>query len=345
MTKIALVGEAWGDEELRGFQQFKVPTPFVGAAGKELDRLLEDAGISRRECFVTNVLNLHPPQNKLEFLCLSKKEVGSGYHLSPIKQGKYLRQEYLPELDRLKEELLRVRPNVVVALGNTACWALLRNSGITKLRGTVCESAIIPGLKVLPTYHPSAILHQYELRAVTVIDLIKAKRESNFPEINVFPREIHVAEDLVDLCHIERLYCEDDRETSLDIETLNHQISCIGFSHDITRAHVIPFIHLGRPGGNYWQDPTLERHAWLTTAAICRSNSAKIGQNGLFDLTHLLQTYGISVPRYSEDTMLLHHALQPELPKSLGFLGSVYCNERAWKNLRPKYSEKLKRDE
>lgn len=345
MTTIALVGEAWGGEEARGFQQFGIPTPFVGPAGKELDRLLEDAGLHRRDCYVTNVLNLHPQENKLESLCLSKKEVGAGYRLPALKQGKYLAPKYLPELDRLKEELLRVRPNLVVALGNTACWALLRNSGITKLRGTVCESTLVPGLKVLPTYHPSAILHQYELRAVTVIDLIKAKRESGFPEINVFPREIHVAEDTYDLHEIEQIYCYDQRETSLDIETLHHQISCIGFSHDITRAHVIPFIHLGRPGGNYWDTAGKERLAWLTVKAICASNSAKIGQNGLFDLTHLWQTYGISIPKYSEDTMLLHHALQPELPKSLGFLGSVYCNERAWKNLRPKYSEKLKRDE
>jgi hypothetical protein len=44
------------------------------------------------------------------------------------------------------------------------------------------------------------------------------------------------------------------------------------------------------------------------------------------------------------DTMLLHHAMYPELPKSLGFLGSIYTNESAWKLMRQD-SEELKRDE
>jgi hypothetical protein len=46
---------------------------------------------------------------------------------------------------------------------------------------------------------------------------------------------------------------------------------------------------------------------------------------------HLWRTMGIPVPFASDDTMLLHHALQPELDKGLAFLGSIYTNEAAWK--------------
>ena len=52
-----LVGEAWGEQE--EYQR----TPFVGASGAELNRMLHEAGIMRSECFVTNLVNARPPSN------------------------------------------------------------------------------------------------------------------------------------------------------------------------------------------------------------------------------------------------------------------------------------------
>jgi DNA polymerase I-like protein with 3'-5' exonuclease and polymerase domains len=77
--------------------------------------------------------------------------------------------------------------------------------------------------------------------------------------------------------------------------------------------------------------------------ALLESEIPKVFQNGMFDINYLTRA-GIYVRNCAHDTMLLHHVLYPELPKGLGFLGSIYSNESAWKLLR-KHGEELKRDE
>jgi hypothetical protein len=69
---------------------------------------------------------------------------------------------------------------------------------------------------------------------------------------------------------------------------------------------------------------------------VLNSDQPKIAQNGLYDLNILWRSYGITVRNFEEDTMLLHHALQPESEKGLGFLGSVYTDEASWKMMRTK---------
>ena len=165
MTKIAIVGEAWGETEER------MKAPLVGAAGQELTRLLSDAGIERSSFFLTNTFNFRPKQNKIDEICGPKKEVGAGYKLPPLRQGKYVLPQYLGELERLKKELEDVKPNIVVAAGNVPTWALLQRTGISNIRGTVARATLVPGLKVIPVYHPSAVLRDWSLRHVTVLDL------------------------------------------------------------------------------------------------------------------------------------------------------------------------------
>ncbi len=65
-------------------------------------------------------------------------------------------------------------------------------------------------------------------------------------------------------------------------------------------------------------------------------------QNGMYDLQYLYKM-GFRPRACLEDTMLLHHSLFPELQKGLGFLGSVYSNEAAWKLMRKQDS--FKKDE
>src|ERR1700741_1735184 len=96
-NQILICGEAWGEQEERQ------RTPFVGAAGYELTKMLEEAGIKRADCYITNVLNLRPANNDITALCCSKKEDTTG--LPAISLGKYLRSEFLPELERLRKEI------------------------------------------------------------------------------------------------------------------------------------------------------------------------------------------------------------------------------------------------
>lgn len=327
MTQIALLGEAWGEAEERE------RAPFVGTSGWELTRMLEDAGIRRSECFLTNVFNLRPNGNNIENLCGPKAEGIPGY--PSLTKAKYVRIEYEPELHRLAAELDEVNPNIIVALGNTATWALLGATGISKRRGTIsCSTHCIAGFKVLPTYHPAAILRQWDLRAVTVLDLAKAARESAFPEIVRPAREVWIEPELEDLETFYEAYIAGCTRLAVDIETAGTQITCIGFAPTEKVSLVVPFTDPRRARGSYWPSRESELAAWAFTRRVLDHPCEKVFQNGLYDISFLWRSYRLRVRNPAHDTMLLHHALQPEAPKALAFLGSVYTNEASWKLMR-----------
>src|ERR1017187_8187742 len=217
---LMLLGEAWGANEAR------LGYAFVGAGGVELLRMLHDAGvieltsedtsfISRfwnlgdpacidavwrlhPEVYRTNVFKFHPHANDIATLCGPKPGGGGGF--PALTKSKFLRREYIPHLEALADEIAPVDPSLVVALGNTPLWALCGTTGISKIRGTTRLSThTISGYKVLPTYHPAAVLRQWELRPTTVIDLMKAKREQGFPEVRRPKREIWIEPTLEDL--------------------------------------------------------------------------------------------------------------------------------------------------
>lgn len=334
-AKIALVAEAWGQQE----ELTKIP--LVGTTGQELNRMLSEASIDRAQCFATNVFALRPTDNKIDSLCLDKKGVGGkDYVLPPTNMGKYIEPRFLPELVRLKEELESVRPNLVIALGAISCWALLRSPKIGSIRGTTSESLLVPGQKCLPTYHPSAIYRNWALRPIVIADLMKAKREAEYSEIRRPQRFALVRPSIPEMYTWWKQYGENAPKIAFDIETTKGQIRNIGFAGDRTYPINIPFIVRDR---SYWPTISGEWAAWQFVQMVLQSPTVKIAQNGLYDIQYLWRM-GLSVRNYREDTMLLHHALYPEMQKGLGFLGSIYSSEPAWKLLRGK-TEELKSDD
>src|SRR5882672_7183872 len=325
-AKIALVAEAWGDQEQ------KTRIPLIGTTGQELNRMLAEAGINRNECFATNVFALRPTDNKIDKLCLDKKGVGGKeYKLPPTNMGKYIEPRFFPEIARLKEELEAVRPNLVIALGAISTWALLQSPKIGSTRGSIAESILLPGQKVLATYHPSAVYRNWALRPIVVADLMKAKREAEFPDIR-YPQVLALVRP-----SIPEMYAwwkEHGNATHLDfdIETTKGQIRNIGFATSRSHAINIPFIVQDR---SYW--PTLcgELAAWQFVQMVLESPAIKIAQNALYDIQYLWRM-GLRIRNYREDTMLQHHAIYPEMQKGLGFLGSIYTSHPSWKLLRGK---------
>lgn len=325
-----LVGEAWGEQEEQQHQ------PFVGTAGWILDGMLSQVGIRRKECFITNCFNLRPkPSNDVKNLCGSKVEGISG--MPALVKGKYVLKKYQPELDRLYREINQVNPNVIVALGATAAWALLHSTGIKAIRGSVAMTAPNDKLgrsyKVVPTYHPAAIGREWSNRPVTLADLDKAKRESITPIFRRPKRELWLYPTLEDLATYERTFIKDAEELSADIETWQDQITCIGFAPSSSSAIVIPFVSEARPGKSYWPTIEEELEAWNYVRRWCAMKPT-VFQNGMYDIQFLWRSYRIPVPLAKEDTMLLHHAYQPEMEKGLGFLASIYTDEMSWKFMR-----------
>jgi len=360
---ISLVGEAYGENEER------LGRPFVGAAGVQLVQLLGDSGLmpltpydqsmlhsywtkgkdpnyialiwdAHPEFHLTNVFNLHPVRNDLDTLCAPKGEVSPG--LPALRPGKYLRDEFRPHLDRLLSELRRVNPSLCIALGNAACWALLGTTGVSKIRGVATYAKAIPTLKVIPTYHPAAILRQWDLRVTTTMDLQKAKRQSAFPEVRRPDRTVFIEPDLADLDWFYEKYISTARRIAIDIETVGDQISCIGFAPSTDIALTVPFIDY-RKGGNYWPNLRQEVSAWDWVRRVCMSPPGKVFQNGLFDIHRLWRGYGIRVANCEDDTMLLSHSLHPESLKGLAYLGSIWTDEASWK-LEFRHSKTIKKD-
>jgi uracil-DNA glycosylase len=134
-ARVVLVGEQPGDREDRAGK------PFVGPAGRELDRGLEAAGIDRGEAYVTNVVK------HFKFEERGNRRI----HKTPK------RFEIDACLPWLEEELKLLSPEAVVLLGATAGKALLGASfRVTQVRGQAIESDLAP--LVTATIHPSAIL-------------------------------------------------------------------------------------------------------------------------------------------------------------------------------------------
>src|SRR3954464_15557526 len=134
-ARVMLVGEQPGDREDQAGK------PFVGPAGRELDRGLEAAGIVRADAYVTNVVK------HFKFEERGRRRI----HATPKR---FEIDACKPWLD---EELRVVQPEAVVLLGATAAKALLGSAfRVTRHRGELLDSDLAP--LVSATIHPSAIL-------------------------------------------------------------------------------------------------------------------------------------------------------------------------------------------
>ncbi len=154
---LALVGEAPGrDEVIAG-------KPFVGRSGQLLDSHLRAAGIERAGCLVANVFRFQPPDNKVgHFFASRAKARRLGLDLAEAL-GRFGGSDYClaifaDEIDALSQILAEWRPAAIVALGRTPLWALTGQGGILECRGKVQACRLLPGVPVVPTYHPSYLL-------------------------------------------------------------------------------------------------------------------------------------------------------------------------------------------
>lgn len=330
-TPIAFIGEAPSTEEVQDGK------PFVGPSGRILNSLFRTANLDRGDYLVTNVFDEKIPENKIKNWCATLKEArANGWtDLPPIGANGFLRPEYRHHLDRLGAELSKAQPNVIVPLGGTALWALSGKSNITQMRGTAFSAKLIaPGVKVVPTYHPSFLMKKWGLYSVAVRDLQFAKLEADKgKELEHAERHLILDPTLEDIRGVLHS-CSNSSLLSVDIETGWGQITCIGFAWDQHHAICIPFIDHRKPNKSYWDSPADEAEAWRLVRTICASPAPKLGQNfGGYDFMWCLWRYKIAVRNLTDDTRLLSHAIYPEHPKDLGFLGASYSSQGAWKHM------------
>lgn len=332
--RIAFVGEAPSDSEVwKG-------APLVGPSGQIFNMALRIAGIDRDEHMVTNVFDTQLPDNSVEDWLAPKAEAAAGGFddlppLGPAGRGGYLRPEYRGHLARLRAELEEARPNVIVPLGGTALWAFTGDPGISARRGAVQRADyLVPGAKLVPSFHPAMVIRDWNMFPVMVGDFEKAAREAlRGPQIEYVRRELWLEPSLDDMREFSR-HVEASQLLSVDIETGWGQMTSFGIAPDSRLAICVPFLDLRQPDKSYWRSAEEEAEALRIIKGWCENGVPKLGQfAGTYDAYWLSERYGIGLRNYREDTRLMHHAIYPELPKDLQFLGARYTDLGPWKIL------------
>ncbi len=142
-ASVLFVGEAPGYwEDIKGL-------PFVGAAGKVLDRLLEGIGLPRKSVFITNVVKCRPPENRNP----QKLEIATCTSLY------------------LNNQISLIQPEIIATLGRHSTAYILSQAGfekvesITKFRGKIYDVSFLGlSVSVVPMYHPASVLHNPRYR-------------------------------------------------------------------------------------------------------------------------------------------------------------------------------------
>jgi uracil-DNA glycosylase len=341
-AKIVIVGEAWGYEE----QLAK--SPFVGASGQELTRILKDAGIDRADCLVTNVAAIKPTNNELY----------THFTGTEALRGLYPDATILRELSRLYAQLAASPRTIIIATGNYALWALSNSTGtgpvagkpgfkvptgIMSWRGSMihteenCCGLVVP---LLPIIHPAAILRQWDLRYITVHDLrarvpmaLRGDWVDSQPPIYFAPPTFEQACSKLD--HWLRLLDKGSLRLASDIETFRGFISCIGFADSPKFGMSIPFVRkVNDPDHfleSYWP-PHQEAQLVLRIRKLFNHPNLDLeGQNFLYDVQYIHNEMGV-LPYANFDSMYAWHVCFPGTPKALDYLSSLFCRyHRYWK--------------
>ena len=141
---IMFIGEAPGQRE------DEQGRPFVGAAGKFLDELIESIGFKRSDVYISNVVKYRPPQNR-----------------DPTDEEK---AQCMPWL---KLEIAIIKPKVIVPLGRHALGHFFPKLGITGAHGK--PQKVTDDITIFPIYHPAAALHNGNLRQALYDDFAALK--------------------------------------------------------------------------------------------------------------------------------------------------------------------------
>jgi uracil-DNA glycosylase family 4 len=141
-AEIMFIGEGPGareDEQGR---------PFVGASGKFLDQLLEQAGVTRSEVWITNVVKCRPPGNR-----------------DPLPD-----EVEICTSNYLQHQIKIVNPSIIVTLGRFSMGLFFKGAKITQIHGQMRK---VEDRFVIAMFHPAAALHQLSLRETIMADFAK----------------------------------------------------------------------------------------------------------------------------------------------------------------------------
>ena len=320
-----LVGE-WPRE-----QDLVKSEPFAGGIGFELSKMLAEAKLHRESCFCTYVVDDRVPSGNITGLVAESKAKAGPDHT--LLHGRWVTQQVIDGIARLKKEIELVKPNVVCVMGNLALFALTGEWSAMAWRSSIMESTLIPGLKVIPTYSPAMVVAQMYLRPIVVHDLKRVAKHQDLPVVTrpdykfqirpTFESAVAALQHIIDM----------PAGTAIggDIETRAGHIACIAFAWSGTEAACIPLM-CQHDNEGYW---TLEEETTLVLMMIALMRKHKIiGQNWNYDAQYIYRHWHFLCPDV-EDTMIQHHSCFSNMEKNLAFLSSMYLEDHLyWKDDR-----------
>lgn len=337
--KVMIVGEAPGATEDEAGE------PFIGASGRLLTDLLKNAGIDRREVYITNSAKCRPPANRKP----KAKEVKTCAHTY------------------LYRELGAFRPEFILMLGNVALQAVLGKSGITRQRGQA-HVKYFPALNVdgtlqdeplectvFGTFHPAMILRNPTTREAVEADLARFARLVRGDKEGVPQTRIKVTRNKAHLVTL-RKHLMQAEKISFDIETFcdhpqalqakkpglqeyrgdEHSHVCsISFSTREGVSYVVPLYHPESPWGVVQTDEgpriskLIDRKILnFLKPAFEREDAKYIGHAGKFDV-RWLRAKGINA-RLTFCTHLAAHALDENRMNGLKPLSQIVLGADAY---------------
>lgn len=302
--QVMIIGEAPSDLDDRQGRHFQ------GSSGKLLDQLLEAAGLTRSECYLTYVVKCHPPE-------------GRAPSASEIKECRAY----------LEEEISTVRPKFIVTLGATALKAINKKSKITELHGQPFD---YHGITVVPTFAPAMALRDPAKLPQLRKDMVKlghiiagnmpTEEEMHWKVIrslkdwNEFIKEFEASEEFSADCETTGLD-EHAEFHSLGPEYGPAGINSIQFGLDNDRSWSLPLIAKDSP----WREKPDLQQMFMETVTKLSEGKPCIGQNFKFDNRWIKKKYGVKF-KLGFDTMLAHHLLDENSPHGLKEMASEFCN-------------------
>lgn len=312
-SKIFFLGEA--PEELE--EQTGLPFQNMHGSGKTFNLILSQNGINRRDVRIRNVALRRPPANNMShFFYDSKCTVP--------------KPELVEWIEQLRLELEANRPNVVVAMGAYALWALTGIKRISEARGYAIQSTLVPGLKVIPTYHPRAINYEWKLFPITVFDVRKALYHSENPA-NELDKTRYIAPATYEMFmdYLETIRAGKKR-FAFDIEA--HIGTAYPYLLGVADSPVYGMSFYNMKNNVSTMNPRQEAQLWQKLGQVAKECES-IMHNASYDKAVMWHHHGVLFENVYMDTLIASHIIWPEFPRDLGFVSSIVLDVQPWKNL------------
>lgn len=307
-AKIVIVGEQPGRDEIIARR------PFIGPSGDLLMSMLNQLGITRSDCYITNTI----PD--------AEKAIGSYMKLGRSKA--YLSADARKYVIHLREKIADINPDIVFALGNFALYALTEKFGITKWRGSPLKM-MGTDINVMPTYHPSYTLDPakkawhnrfliYEdfKRGLTIQTLLMQQANA---EIIINPKTKQVFEFFAyvnDLGHRGEMVCHDIETIYYDTPDIAVSCFSVGVQNS---AMCISFMNSQK----LIFTPETEHNILTEYGKIIEDNKiVKLTQGGWYDYSVLYKLYEMTPRGELHDTMIMQRIAWPGFSRGLDMICS-----------------------